>query len=438
MTMDTSRRNLILNALVGGGLVGLRALATGLPVGFLTHPRRALAADPPACADKSRAQFLVLSTSGDGDPVNANVPGTYDFPDIVHAQDPSVAPATFALGGKMVTGAQVWSTLPQNVLDRTCFFHHATFTNSHPNEPKVLRLMGQTSRQECIPSIFAKYLAGCLGTIQTEPVSVGAGSVLTFEGRALPNVSPTGIRDVLGHVQGPLANLQNLRDQSLDEMNALLKQSGTSAQRAFVDSCALSRQETRKISDDVLGALSDITSDAADGQIAAAVALIRMNIAPVMAIKIPFGGDNHTDPDLLQKEVPQHQAGVALVAQLMTALAQYGLADRVTFAMLNVFGRTLKIQGTTGRGHWANHHAGIIVSGRTKGSVIGGLVPQNGDYSALPIDSVTGAGAQNGDIAFSDTLGAFAKTLGATLGIPSDVLDTNITRGKVVPAALVG
>jgi hypothetical protein len=436
--MDTLRRNLILNGLFGAGCLGLRALATGLPATFLASPRRAFADGAATCADKAKAQYLILSTSGDGDPVNANAPGTYDFPDIVHAQDPSMAPTPIALGAAMVTAAQVWSTLPQNVLDRTSFFHHATFTNSHPNEPKVLRLMGSTARQECIPSIFAKYLAGCLGTIQTEPVSVGAGNILTFDGRALPNISPTGIRDVLSHIQGPLAGLGTLRDKSLDEINALLKQSGTSAQRAFVDETALSRQQVRKISDDVLSALSDIASDAADGQIAAAVALIRMNIAPVMAIKIPFGGDNHTDVGLLQKEVPQHQAGVALIAQLMASLAQYGLADRVTFAMLNVFGRTLKSQGTTGRGHWANHHTGMIVSSRVKPGVVGGLAPQNGDYSALPIDSRTGAGAAGGDIAFADTLGAFAKTLGASLGVSSDFLDQNITRGKIVLSALAG
>src|SRR5262249_52276419 len=161
----------------------------------------------------------------------------------------------------------------------------------------------------------------------------GVGNVLTFNERALPNITPTGIRDVLSHIQGPLAGLSTLRDQSLDEINALLKKSGTTTQRAFVDEMVLSRQQVRKISDDVLSALSDIASDAADGQIAAAIALIRMNIAPVMAIKIPFGGDNHTDVDLLQKEVPQHQAGVALIAQLMASLAQYGLQDRVTFAM---------------------------------------------------------------------------------------------------------
>jgi hypothetical protein len=66
-------------------------------------------------------------------------------------------------------------------------------------------------------------------------------------------------------------------------------------------------------------------------------------------------------------------------------------------------------------------------------------MPQNGDYAATPIDSATGRSVASGaDIPFTDTLGAFAKTLGAALGVPSDVLDANITTGKVVKAALVG
>ena len=57
---------------------------------------------------------------------------------------------------------------------------------------------------------MAKHLAPCLRTIQTEPVSVGAGEILTFSGRGLPNLNPTGLRDVLAQPQGPLKDLQNL------------------------------------------------------------------------------------------------------------------------------------------------------------------------------------------------------------------------------------
>src|SRR5687767_11090787 len=90
----TSRRDVLSLGLRGGlfgaGLVGLRSLATGLPLPFLLRPTEATADE--ACADAARAQYLVLSTSDAGDPVNGNVPGTYELPDIAHPQDPLMAP----------------------------------------------------------------------------------------------------------------------------------------------------------------------------------------------------------------------------------------------------------------------------------------------------------------------------------------------------------
>src|SRR4029077_2854178 len=81
-SMTISRRDALLTTLFGAGCVGLRSLATGLPAWFLLDPSAALAAPPaPACtAPPDRAQFIVFSTSGTGDPLNANAPGTYDDP----------------------------------------------------------------------------------------------------------------------------------------------------------------------------------------------------------------------------------------------------------------------------------------------------------------------------------------------------------------------
>jgi hypothetical protein len=44
--------------------------------------------------------------------------------------------------------------------------------------------------------------------------------------------------------------------------------------------------------------------------------------------------------------------------------------------------------------------------------------------------------ASSADIAFSDTLGAVGKTLGAAISVPAQALEDNITPGKVVGAAL--
>lgn len=435
--MET-RREALLKALFGGGYVGLRALATGIPAAVLSKPPRAWAQAAPAlCADKARAQYVIVSSSAAGDPLNANVPGTYEFPDIAHAQDPSMAATTFQMGGKPVKAAQIWSTLPQWVLDRTCFFHHATLTNNHPNLPKVMRLMGQTFKQEMLPSILAKRLAPCFGSVQTEPVSVGAGDILSFEGRGLPNLNPTGLRDVLARPDGALANLQTLRDRALDRMYAALKADGTAAQRRYLDDLARSRDQTRSLSGELLSMLDMIRSDR-DDQALAAVALIRMNVSPVVAIRIDFGGDNHADAELRQFEVPQHATGVAKLAELMALLKQHQLEDKVTFAMYNVFGRTLKKKGLAGRDHWGSHHATVVIGKGVRAGVVGGLEPQAGDYYATSIDAATGRGVpgDGGDVKFGQTLAAMGKTLGAAVGIAGEALDADITSGKVVAGAL--
>jgi hypothetical protein len=435
--MDANRRDVILGTLFGAGHLGLRALATGLPFAAFSRPRSVFADEAIVCADKTKAQYLIVSTSSAGDPVNANAPGTYDFPDIPHAADPRMAATPLHLGPTTVNAAQVWSTLPQWVLDRTSFFHHATLTNNHPNLPKVMRLMGATYKQEMLPSLIAKRMAPCLGTIQTEPVSVGAGEILTFAGRGLPNLNPTGLRDVLAQPQGPLKDLQGLRDKALDRMYASLKKNAGKPQLDYLDRLAQSRTQARSIADDLLDMLSAIKSDKSDGQVTAAAVLVKMRVSPVVAIHIEFGGDNHTDADLMVKEVPETEIGVQRIGALMTTLQSYGLQDQTTFAMYNVFGRTLKKLGVQGRDHWASHHTTVMIGKPIRPGVIGGLEPAAGDYYASPIDSKTGKGITGGgDIPFGDTLAAMGKTLGAAVGLPRDVLNTEISQGKVVEAAL--
>ncbi|HEY0709459.1 MAG TPA: DUF1501 domain-containing protein, partial [Polyangia bacterium] len=406
--------------------------------GFLARPSAVSAQDLGSCADPNRRQYLIVSTSGAGDPLNANVPGTYDFPDIAHAPDPKMAGTPMNLGGKMTTGAALWAALPQWVLDRTVFFHHATLTNNHANLGKVLGLMGATVRQEMLPSIIAKHLGPCFGSVQTDPVSAGAGDVLTIDGRSLPNVAPTGLRDLLTRPNTPLNRLQTLRDQSLDEIHKLLKQDGTQAQKRYLDSLAMSRAQARALGSDLLDMLAAIKNDAAEGQVTAAIALIKMNVSPVVAIRLAFGGDNHTDADLARSEVPQTELGIARIAQLMEGLKAAGLEDRVTFAMYNVFGRTLKKLGTAGRDHWASHHVTVMIGKYVKAGVIGGLEPKANDYYATGIDSGSGAAAPGGgDIVFGETLSAMGKTLGAVVGLPSGLLDQYISGGKIVRAAVV-
>src|SRR6185436_11318268 len=150
-----------------------------------------------------------------------------------------------------------------------------------------------------------------------------------------------------------------------------------------------------------------IKSDGSDGQVVAAVSLIKMNVTPVVTIRLNFGGDNHTDPDLARSEAPQHESGVAAITALWTQLQAAGLSDKVTFAMYNVFGRTLKKNGVTGRDHWGSQHATVLIGKPSKAGMVGGLEPKASDYYCTPIDSASGRGiAGGGDIPFAETLSA--------------------------------
>ena len=430
-----------MTALFGAGAVGLRALATGLPVSFLMNPKLAFADyQPPVCFSKDKAQYLILNTSGLGDPLNGNVPGTYDDPGIVHPSDPTMAPTAMTIGGKSYQAAAPWATLPPEVLARTSFFHHATLTNAHPNQPKVMELMGQVKRQEMLVSLLAKHLAPCLGTVQPEPVTIGAtgpSEALTFEGRALPILSPTGLKALLTTPAGPLANLQKMRDDDLNRLNGILKKDGTTAQKQFLDRYATSQTQVRAINQNLLSSLANIKQNDVASQITAAVALFQMNVTSVVAMHIPFGGDNHSDVGLANESL-QTVAGVASIVQLMAALKSAGMQDKVTFASMNVFGRTMAVahKGQQGRDHLANHHCTLMIGKGIRGSVIGGVQPMAGDYGAMPIDSSSGLGNAGGDIKFEDTLGSVGKTLGRAVGVDPAVLDDQITQGKAIGPAL--
>lgn len=437
--MDDNRRKLLLRGLLGAGLLGLRSLATGLPASFLLDPLAARADELP-CPKAGAGQYLIFSTSGTGDPINANSPGTYDlpasYPKAVHPDDPLMAPTPIALGGKTYTAAKPWSTLPAEVLSRTQFFHHSTRTNNHSDEQKVMSLMGVLRRGEMAISLYARELATCLGTIQAAPV-VLCREVIQYQGTTLPRLTPRALAEVLAGETGVLADFQKIRDNDLNRLNALLKEGGTNTQRAYLDQFATSQEQVRSIPQALLASLASIQGNDPEDEALAAAILIKMNVAPVIAMHIPFGGDNHDDPDF-GKETRETVSGVATIALLMAKLKELDLEDKVTFATLNVFGRSLaKIKDGGGRSHWSNHHTAILIGKNVKAGVIGGLVPKGTDLGAANIDSKTGGASESGDIAVDDSLASMAKTLGRALEVSAATLDDNITGGKVVEGALV-
>jgi hypothetical protein len=430
--VELTRRETLMRFLFGAGGIGLRALATGLPVSFLLNPRKASAQS--ACGTPSKAQFIIFNTSGAGDPINTNCPGTYSDSNIIHPPTSALPTGTVTLQGTPYTAAAAWGTLPQSVLDRMQFWHIMTNTPVHPKEPYVLELMGASPANEMLPSLLAKVLAPCLNTLQSQPVALGAVP-LSFNGQALPLIPPSALQYTLGNPTGPLTQLQSIRDQTMVQVYDFYKNGATPSQQTYIDQMVTSQMQLREISQSLISNLTSIKDNSPAAQIQAALTLIQMNVSPVVSITIPFGGDNHSDPNLAT-EASETISGVATIASLMSQLQSAGFQDKVTFVSMNVFGRTLATNNggaaTDGRGHNPSHHVSLVIGQPFAGGVIGGVAPVAGDYGCTAIDSTTGASSASGDISALATLGAFAQTLLAAVGGDP----TMIGAGKVVTGAL--
>jgi hypothetical protein len=464
-----TRRDALKAMLFGAGYVGVRALATGLPASFFLNPRKAFAAvdagGAAACnsAATAAAQYFIMSTSGNGDPINASVPGTYveDTPaakDIIHSSVSSMAPTKLTVAGATHYAAAPWAALPQSVLDKTTFWHLMTGSIIHPEEPEVLRLMDATTGPEMLPSILSKLMAPCLGTIQTEPVCIGASTPsesLTFNGEALPIIPPLSLKETLTNTPGALTNLQKIRDNTMNSLYGMYS-SGTPAQKAYVDALAISQTEARSISQTLLNNLSMIADNTVASQIQAAVTLIQMGVSPLISIHIPFGGDNHSDAGLADEttqttgtDMTLGVTGVPAIAALMSALATNkfangtALIEKVTFMSLNVFGRTLVANGGTGtsaangRGHNENHQVSITIGNAFKPGVVGGIMSVANDIGATNIDTSSGGVATGSSgILASNTLQAFGATLLSGVGVSQSEITAQIPTGTVITGAL--
>jgi hypothetical protein len=402
-----------------------------------------------------------------GDPINCNCPGsggptaaTYTAGataqaanTVIHPPVSSLAAAQLTLGSQTYGCAVPWTStanggqLSTSTLAQTCFFHHTTGTTVHGDQPKVMTLEAAVANGEMLVSAIAKHLAPCLGTVQAQPVALGAGSnaseFVSFSGQTLPPILPTQLKQLLDAANSPLVNLRSIRDTALDQLNALAKSDGNVVQKQFLDALANSQTQVRALSSTLANLLNSIKGNDIAGQIQAAAALIAAKVTPVVTINIPFGGDNHSDQGLAN-EAKQTISGVTAIQTLMTTLASNNLSNNVTFSMLNVFGRTLNntsvVESQAGRDHYGNHCVSVMIGKNVVPSVIGGIGPDSsGNLEATGIVSSTGAGSTTGDIAADDTHAAQAMTLCAALGIPQSVWSSDFVAGttaKVVPSAV--
>src|SRR4029078_4635391 len=143
-----TRRDGLLAGLFAGGSIGLRAPAAGLPTWYRLNPNRAAAQDL-QCPINARTnlQYLIVSMSSNGDPLNCNCPGTYENTAVVHPPDPEVEMTTVQIGGQSYGAALPWADpsvktasgantgqLGSAVLARTTFFHYRTGTTVHGDQ----------------------------------------------------------------------------------------------------------------------------------------------------------------------------------------------------------------------------------------------------------------------------------------------------------------
>ena len=241
MAMQFTRRQTLMSALFGAGYVGLRALATGLPASFLLNPRRALAAAPACTAANGKAQFIIFSTSGNGDPINANVPGHLRGPeDRRTASIRSWRQTPLTIGGQPYTAAAPWATLPQSVLDRTCFWHLMTNTPVHPKEPDVLKLMGATYAGGDA-AVAAGQAAGALsrhgaGAADQRSARPRRPRGCSYEGAGAadhPAARAQGDADQPGGPARPTC--RRCATQTLQQLYDLYKNGASQSQRAYLD-----------------------------------------------------------------------------------------------------------------------------------------------------------------------------------------------------------
>ena len=422
------------------GALCLRSLATGLPVGLLAGPRSAWAQVPP-----EPPQMLVLCTSQAGDPFNAHAPGC-PTEGAGTPPDDRLRHVSIELGEARAQAAAPWGALPREMRDRMAFIVHRTNVNAHPEHARVMRLGGaakglEGNGEDMLVSLLAAHNAAALGTIQREPVHMGKPA-MTSEGRVLPRVSPTQLVDLFAGAEGALQDLALARDRALDTLYADLKVNGTRAQRDFLDRYARSRAQARQLGQSLGALLEGIPADpdapdSATDQVRAAAALCSLRVAPAVILTIPFGGDNHTDPGLVN-ETEETLAGIAALGLLWDELGRYGLKDDVTVAHWNVFGRTFIARGNTGRNHNGKAHTAMLLGRRVRAGVYGGVMPDGNDFAAQGIDPETGRGVDRGGILPEDTLASMGKTLCAALGLDDATIDARVRAGQIIRPAITG
>ena len=389
--MDISRRKALMSALFGAGYVGLR-VARDRPARRCAAERGRKRSPRATCADPGKAQFIILDTSGNGDPINANCPGTYVDPKIVHSRGPGDGADRHddrrqGLHGRVaVDDAAAGRPRPHVLLAPDD--EHA----GPPEGARGARLYGaDRTGTRCCRRCSSKQLAPCLGTIQPQPITLGRDHAERGPQLRGPGAADHPAARAQGDADQPGRPADQPADAARPDAGAarrhLPQQGARQAQQAYLDSIVTSQSRS-----------------ATSGRTCSA----RSTRSPTTAIGVADHRGGDADPDeghpgrrrstsrsaatttttpALATEAAETVSGVAAIASLMSQLAAAGLQDQVTFMSLNVFGRTIGPGNTDGRQHNENHQVSLTIGKPFKGGVIGGVAPVGNDYGCTSIDS---------------------------------------------------
>ena len=121
-----------------------------------------------------------------------------------------------------------------------------------------MKLLGDTTGGEMIVSAYAKHLAACFGTVQAEPIAVGArgnsSELVSFAGRMLPSISPTQLKQLLtGLARHDSAGdaARRCATPSLDQLNDARQDADAqrACRRQFLDALAPAQTQVRQLAD---------------------------------------------------------------------------------------------------------------------------------------------------------------------------------------------
>ena len=426
-TKKDSRRDFILKSLTAASSLGFRSFLLGLPTAFLT--KRAMA--------NPNATYLIYSTYAEGCPLNANVPGAY-VSGVTHPAS-FATPVSFSLGPAQVQAAGAWATLPQALRDRLQFIHHHTLTNAHSEAENVMRVQGSLktatgSGQEMLPSAVAQINKAALGTMSTAPIVLGQlNASVTFNSVAQPYIAPTALRSLFpATISATTRSLQQFRDNAIDSLYQDLKTNGTSAQKKFLDDHVNSAAQSRQLALEFQSTLNNLGTGYV-AELRAAAALIAAKVTPTIVVGLRFGSDNHSQSG---EEVNQTEVSIAAMTDLWSQLNALGIADKTTFCIQNVFGRTLRGGPTGGRQHHGAHSVAVLFGPNVKPGVTGALDMNVGQGESTAINSTTGLAA-GADVPKTETLAATAKTILKACGADEAVINQRVTLGKILRSAVV-